>query len=78
MRKVNKILHIHAGWLWTQGYYTIAMECFDQAKPENDKRDKKGKKHKVRNKKGQFIKYENNNIGATRNGKDNNSVKFGR
>jgi hypothetical protein len=38
-KKVNKALQIHAGWLWGHGYIKEAMECFDQAKPENDKRD---------------------------------------
>jgi hypothetical protein len=32
------------------------MECLVQARPENDKRDKKGRKNIVRGKNGQFLK----------------------
>ena len=55
-RTLNKILQNHAGWLWGEGLYTKSMECLDQSKPENDKRDKKGRKNIVRGKNGQFLK----------------------
>ena len=50
----NKILVIHAEWLKENGYEY--KDCITQSYPENDKRDKLGKKFKVRNTKGQFIK----------------------
>ena len=53
---LNKILQNHAGWLWGKGLYTKSMECLVQARPENDKRDKKGRKNIVRGKNGQFLK----------------------
>ena len=55
-KSLNKILQNHAGWLWGEGLYIKSMECLDQAKPENDKRDKKGRKNIVRGKNGQFLK----------------------
>ena len=63
----NKILLRHANWLWNNGYLDEYLYCVHQSYPKNDFRDKKGKKYKVRNKKGQFIKYENNNIRTTGN-----------
>ncbi len=63
----NKILLKHANWLWNNGYVDEYINCVHQSYPQNDFRDKKGKKYKVRNKKGQFIKYENNNIRTTGN-----------
>ena len=73
----NKILIIHAKWLWDNNYIKEHNDCIHQSFRENDFRDKQGKKYKVRNSKGQFIKYENNNIRTTGNGKDNNVVKSG-
>ena len=55
-KSLNKILQNHAGWLWGEGLYTKSMECLVQARPENDKRDKKGRKNIVRGKNGQFLK----------------------
>ena len=54
MNLQNKILVIHAEWLKENGYEY--KDCIHQSYPENDKRDKLGKKFKVRNTKGQFIK----------------------
>jgi len=54
--QVNKILKTHSKWLWANGYKTEAKDCIRQANHKNDYRDKKGKKFKVRNKKGQFIR----------------------
>ena len=54
--KRNKILEIHAGWLWDQGMKDEAEECYYQS--ENDKRCDVGKTHLIRNEKGQFIKYD--------------------
>jgi len=50
----NKILIIHAEWLKENGYEY--KDCITQSYPENDKRDKMGKKRLIRNSKGQFIK----------------------
>ena len=50
----NKILVIHAEWLKENGYEY--KDCIHQSYPENDNRDKVGKKRLTRNKKGQFIK----------------------
>jgi len=58
-KKVNKTLQIHAGWLWGHGYIKEAMECFDQAKPENDKRHQvsyKLRKKTKRNINGRYCK----------------------
>ena len=63
----NKILIIHAEWLWNNNYIKEPADCIQQSFRQNDFRDKKGKKYKVRNLKGQFIKYENNNIRTTGN-----------
>ena len=52
--KANKILKLHADWLYDNGYYKQAKDCRHQS--VNDKRDKLGKKFKIRNSKGQFIK----------------------
>ena len=54
MNLQNKILVIHAEWLKENGYEY--KDCITQSYPENDKRDKLGKKFKIRNTKGQFIK----------------------
>tara|TARA_R100001082_G_scaffold49721_2_gene26890 strand:+ start:32 stop:193 length:162 start_codon:yes stop_codon:yes gene_type:complete len=50
----NKILTIHAEWLKQNGY--PHENCIKQSYPENDFRDKKGKKRLIRNKQGRFIK----------------------
>ena len=63
----NKILIIHAEWLWNNNYIKEHSDCIYQSFGQNDFRNKKGKKYKVRNSKGQFIKYENNNIRTTGN-----------
>ena len=63
----NKILIIHAEWLWNNNYIKEHADCIQQSFRENDFRDKQGKKYKVRNSKGQFIKYDNNNIRAAGN-----------
>jgi len=63
----NKILILHAEWLLENNYIKEHGECIYQSFRENDFRDKQGKKYKVRNSKGQFIKYENNNIRTTGN-----------
>ena len=31
-KRRNKILEIHAGWLWNQGMFEKSMECLEQAK----------------------------------------------
>ena len=56
--QINKILKIHSKWLWANGYKTEAKSCIIQANRKNDFRDKQGKTFKVRNKKGQFIKFK--------------------
>ena len=52
--KCNKILEIHAKWLFANDYVDKSINCMKQSK--NDVRYKKGKTRLVRNKKGQFIK----------------------
>lgn len=53
-REQNRILEIHAGWLWGEGRYEDAMNCFTQSR--HDRRDKMGRINAPRNKKGQFTK----------------------
>ena len=31
-KRRNKILEIHAGWLWNQDMFEKSMECLEQAK----------------------------------------------
>ena len=52
--KCNKILEIHAKWLFANDYVDKSINCMKQSK--NDVRYKKGKTRLVRYKKGQFIK----------------------
>ena len=73
--KANVILELHAGWLWGNGQKKEAMECLKQA--NNDKRCNVSRANLIRDKKGKFIRYEDNNIGSTGNRKNNNSVKLG-
>ena len=51
-RPINKILQIHAGWLWDQGLQKKSEQCYLQAC--NDRRDKHGRKIITRKKNGQF------------------------
>lgn len=51
-RPINKILVLHAGWLWDQGQQDQAEHCYLQA--NKDRRDKHGRKIITRNKNGQF------------------------
>jgi hypothetical protein len=52
----NKILELHAQWLWTNGYIKQSIECLEQSKFEN-----------ARPKIGRFKQYvtTTNGVGAT-------------
>ena len=58
IKKPNRILQNHAGWLWGDGQYEKAIECVKQS--YNDKRvdiiNSRLKKLAKRDSKGRFIK----------------------
>jgi len=53
---MNKILSLHAAWLFDNGYYDECTDCLEQI--DNDERYKKGKTNLIRNKQGRFITYD--------------------
>jgi|TARA_R100001480_G_scaffold153524_1_gene156750 hypothetical protein len=60
MIKKNKILELHSKWLFDNDCIDEWCSCVNLI--YNDRRDKHGKKFKIRNKEGQFIKIRKENI----------------